>query len=218
LAENFGPRFRLYRDAGRQQPPHGTPLHHTPASEQGVLRRTPSSLQCASELLHEIAPAAKSIGYLYARLSAVEEPIIKAVETAAGTLGLRLVTVKVATASELEGAFATLVGEGTSAVLIGSLPWTNQIIALAAHYALPAMYPFPGRAEAGGLISYGGRALDAGRLAGTYVARILKGEKPGDLPGQLPTKFETVVNLKTAKALSLTIPLSILARADEVIE
>jgi putative ABC transport system substrate-binding protein len=106
------------------------------------------------ELLHEIAPAAKSIGYLYNpnySPAVVEEPSIKALETAAGTLGLRLVTAKATTASEIEGAFAMLVGEGIGAVIIsGSAPFFfqyNQVVALAAHHALPAMYPFPGIAE-----------------------------------------------------------------------
>jgi putative ABC transport system substrate-binding protein len=138
------------------------------------------------ELLHELAPAAKSIGYLYNSnyFPTVEEPSIKAVETAAGTLGLRLVTAKVTTASEIEGAFAMLVSEGNGALLIGAslFLWREQIIALATHYALPAMYAYRAIAEAGGLISYGGRGTDADRLAGTYVGRILKGEKPADLP------------------------------------
>jgi putative ABC transport system substrate-binding protein len=116
------------------------------------------------------------------------------------------------TASELEGAFAMLVGEGIGAVII------SQVVALAAHHALPAMYPFPGIAENGGLISYGGRGVDAVRLAGTYVGRILKGEKPADLPVQAPTKYETVLNLKTAKALGLNVPQTLLVAADEVIE
>jgi putative ABC transport system substrate-binding protein len=173
------------------------------------------------ELLHEIAPAAKSIGYLYNPnySAAIEEPSIKALETAAGTLGLRLVTAKVTTASEIEGAFAMLVGEGSGAVLIGTLiQWTNQIIALAAHHALPAMYPYPTIAENGGLISYGGRGRDAVRLAGTYVGRILRGEKPADLPVQQVTRIEMVLNLKTAKALGLNVPQTLLVAADEVIE
>jgi putative ABC transport system substrate-binding protein len=135
---------------------------------------------------------------------------------------VRLVTASASSASEIERAFAVLVGEGIGAVLIGvsvaSHTTPRQIIALAAHYALPAMYPNQDFVEAGGLISYMGSPLDAARIAGTYVGRILKGEKPADLPVQQPTKFEMVVNLKTAKALGLTVPQSILLRADEVIE
>jgi putative ABC transport system substrate-binding protein len=175
-------------------------------------------------LLHEIAPAAKSIGYLYNPnyYPAIEEPSIKALETAAGTLGLRLVTAKATTASEIEGAFAMLVREGIGAVLIGSsapfLPPLNQVVALAAHHALPAIYAYRQIVEAGGLISYGGRYFDAMRLAGTYVGRILKGENPADLPVQQVTRIEMVLNLKTAKALGLNVPQTLLVIADEVIE
>jgi putative ABC transport system substrate-binding protein len=121
------------------------------------------------ELLHEIAPAAKSIGYLYDPTNpAVEEPSIKALETAARTLGLRLVTARAVAAGEIGRAFAMLVGEGIGALLSGALvPWTDQITALATHYALPAMYPFRQMVDAGGLISYEGDRLDAARLAGT---------------------------------------------------
>jgi putative ABC transport system substrate-binding protein len=178
------------------------------------------------ELLHEIVPAAKSIGYLYdpdsfTDFTDLEEA--KAVATAAGTLGLRLrlVTANQTTASEIEGAFAVFVGEGVGAVLIGGshVRWYQQIIALAAHHALPAMYVYPVIAQDyGGLISYGANPLDAIRVAGTYVGRILKGEKPSDLPVQQSTRVEMVINLKTAKALGVTVPQSILLRADEVIE
>ena len=176
------------------------------------------------ELLHEIAPAAKSIGYLYNPnySAAVEERSIQALETAAGTLGLRLVTAKATTASEIEGAFAMLVREGIGGVLIGGtaplLFQSNQVVALAAHHVLPAMYAYREIVEAGGLISYGGSAVDANRLAGTYVGRILKGENPADLPVQQVTRIEMVLNLKTAKALGITVPLPLLGLADEVIE
>ena len=115
-----------------------------------------------------------------------------------------------------------LVGEGIGAVIIsGSAPFvfqSNQVVALAAHHALPAMYPFPGIAENGGLISYGGRGVDAVRLAGTYVGRILKGEKPADLPVQQSTRIELIINMRTAKTLGLAVPLTMQVAADEVIE
>ena len=171
------------------------------------------------ELLHEIAPAAKSVGYLYdPKFSKVLS--VTALETAARALGLRLVTAKATTASEIEGAFTMLLGEGAGALIVSGdlVYWANQIIALAAHYALPAMYDFREMVEAGGLISYGGRYFDAMRLAGTYVGRILKGENPADLPVQQVTRIEMVLNLKTAKTLGLTVPPTLLALADEVIE
>jgi putative ABC transport system substrate-binding protein len=180
------------------------------------------------ELLHEIAPGAMSIGYLYSIGDfAVDEPWIMATENAARILGVRLVKAEAGTPSEIERAFAMLVGERIGALLIGPAPppgigrraptWRG-LIALAAHYALPAMYPDRNMVELGGLLSYTGRGYDKVRVAGTYVGRILKGEKPADLPVQQATKLELVINLKTAKALGLAVPPSILVRADEVIE
>jgi putative ABC transport system substrate-binding protein len=176
------------------------------------------------QLLHDIAPAATSIGYLHFPIDpAVDDAAITGVvETAARTLGVRLVTASAISASEIERAFAMLVDEGIGAVLIGVSVMTvitpRQIIALAAHYALPAMYPNRDFVEAGGLISYKGNPLDAARIAGTYVGQILRGENPADLPVQQPTKFELLINMKTAKTLGLTVPPTLLALADEVIE
>jgi putative tryptophan/tyrosine transport system substrate-binding protein len=174
------------------------------------------------ELLHEIAPGAMSIGYLYSIGDfAVDEPWIMATENAARILGVRLVKAEAGTPSEIERAFAMLVGERIGALIIGPGPppatWRG-LIALAAHYALPAMYPIRRMVEAGGLLSYTGNGTDKVRLAGTYVGRILKGEKPADLPVQQSTRMELVINLKTAKALGLTIPETLLATADEVIQ
>jgi putative tryptophan/tyrosine transport system substrate-binding protein len=177
------------------------------------------------ELLHEIAPGVMSIGYLYSSSpgdSAVSEPWNIATENAAGILGLRLVKAEATTPSEIERAFAMFVDERIGALLFGPMPppatWRG-LIALATHYALPAMYPDSYMVKAGGLVSYTtGNDPDPQRLAGTYVGRILKGEKPADLPVQQSTRFEMVLNLKTAKALGLTVPPSILLRADEVIE
>jgi len=167
------------------------------------------------ELLHEMAPGATSIGYLH-----YNELSITALETAARALGLRLVTAKATTASEIEGAFAMLVGEGAGALRVSGdlIYWAHQIIALAAHYALPAMYDFREVVEAGGLISYEGDLRDALRGASTYVGRILKGEKPADLPVQQSTRIKMVLNLKTAKSLGIEVPRKVLVLADQVIE
>ena len=145
-----------------------------------------------------------------------------ATENAARILGVRLVKAEAGTPSEIERAFAMLVGERIGALLIGPAPppatWRG-LIALAARYALPTMYPDSYMVRAGGLLSYtAGNDPDPPRLGGTYVGRILKGEKPADLPVQQSTRFRMVLNLKTAKALGLAVPPSILVRADEVIE
>ena len=127
----------------------------------------------------------------------------------------------VGTPSEIERAFTMFVGERIGALLIGPAPppatW-RSLIALAAHYALPAMHHDSDMVEGGGLLSYTAYGFDKVRVAATYVGRILKGEKPADLPVQQSTRFELVLNLKTAKALGITVPQSILLRADEVIE
>ena len=173
------------------------------------------------ELLHEIAPAAASIGYLHdSAVTTVEEPSVKIVETSARTLGVRLVTANASTPDEIESALAMLVSKGIGAVLVGEFffPWRDQVAALVTHYALPALYPYRQMVDVGGLISYGPSIPDSVRLAGTYVGRILKGEKPADLPVQQSARIEMVLNLRTAKALGLAVPQSILLRADEVIE
>src|SRR5262249_41892576 len=143
------------------------------------------------------------------------------VRLAADRLGHKLVVVSARTGDDVDGAFAMLAQERANALLIGPDPLfisrREQVVALATRYALPTMYNSREYALAGGLLSYGPDQVDVYRQAGVYVGRILKGDKPADLPVQQPTKFELVINLKTAKALGLTIPEAFLLRADEVI-
>jgi putative ABC transport system substrate-binding protein len=144
-------------------------------------------------------------------------------QAAAQSLGLnQLQVLNAATAAEIESAFATMTERRANALLIGQDVFFNnqveQLAALALRSRVPAIYSLREFAAAGGLMSYGASLADQYRLVGVYVGRILKGEKPGDLPVQQATKVELIINLKTAKALGLTIPLPFLGRADEVIE
>ena len=151
-----------------------------------------------------------------------EKGVWQAAETAARTKRWKLLSLEIRNAGEIEGAVqaATKVGAGSILVLGAGvfLPHARRIAALAASSRLPAMYVLRSYVEAGGLISYGADLNDIWRRAAGFVDKILKGAKPGDLPVEQPTKLELVINLKTAKALGLAIPPSILSRADEVIE
>ena len=174
------------------------------------------------ELLRELIPQARAIGGLFNPGLPTADPQMKEVEAAARTLGLELHIAKASSEREFEPAFAALVQQRVAALLVETNPFfTNrreQIIALAARHAMPAIYGLREYAADGGLISYGTSRAEGYRQAGVYVGRVLKGEKPADLPVMQPTKFELVINLKTAKALGLTIPLIMQMTADEVIE
>jgi putative tryptophan/tyrosine transport system substrate-binding protein len=143
-------------------------------------------------------------------------------EIAARILGVRLTILNASTPSEIEAAFAVLVRQRIAALLVGAdtlfVEQRDQVVALAAHYAVPTIYPFRDFVDAGGLMTYGASLSDANRLAGTYVGSILKGAKPADLPVQRSTRTEMVLNLKTAKTLGINVPPTLLVLADEVIE
>jgi len=174
------------------------------------------------ELLSELVPRAQTITLLVNPTSSNAEQVIGDVEEAARVKGVRLNILKAAAENEFETVFASLVEPQAGALLVGSDPFFNsrrdELVALMARYAIPAMYEWREYVAAGGLISYGASLVVTYRQAATYVGRILAGAKPADLPVQQPTTFELVINLKTAKALGLNVPQSILARADEVIE
>jgi putative tryptophan/tyrosine transport system substrate-binding protein len=174
------------------------------------------------ELLSELVPQAGVIALLVNPNSAVAERQTRDLQEAARAKGVQLIILKAGTESEIDTAFATLVEWHAGALILPSDAYLNsrreQIVALAARHAVPAMYDWREWPAAGGLISYGMSLPAAYRLVGVYAGKILKGAKPADLPVQQPTTFELVVNLKTAKALGLTVPQLLLATADEVIE
>ena len=173
------------------------------------------------ELLSELVPRAGVIALLVNPNNANAEPIIRDVQEAARTKGLQLQILKAATEGEIDAAFATLVQLHAGALVVGADPFFtsrgDQLVALAARHAVPAIYFGREFAAAGGLISYGPSLAAAYRQVGIYVGKVLNGAKPADLPVEQPTRFELIVNLKTAQALGFTVPPSILARADEVI-
>ena len=173
-------------------------------------------------LLHELVPAATLIAVLLNPTNANFQTQLRGVQDAARALGQQVSILSASTERDIDVAFATVTESRAGALLVGSDPFFNnerdQVIALAARHAIPAIYEGREFATAGGLASYGTSLADAYRQAGIYTGRILRGDKPADLPVAQPAKFEFVINLKTAKALGLDVPSGVSASADEIIE
>jgi putative ABC transport system substrate-binding protein len=173
-------------------------------------------------LLRELVPNVTVIAMLINPNFPEAEDQLRDVQEAARTLGLQLIVLRASTDREMETAFASLVQQGAHALVVGADSFfffrRDQVAALAARHAIPAIYPLRDYAAAGGLMSYGTDFVDAYRQAGIYAGRIIKGAKPPDLPVQRSTKFELVINLKTAKGLRLEFPNSMQLLADEVIQ
>ena len=174
------------------------------------------------EFLHELLPAVNTIALLGNPDNANFQPVLPDIRAATAALKQRLEVLTARTENELEATFATMVQRRVGALIVVPDPFLisrrEQLVELAARHAMPAMYPSRVFADLGGLISYGGSFLELYHQVGIYIGKILKGAKPADLPIYQSTKIELVINLKTAKALGLTVPVTLLTRADEVIE
>jgi putative tryptophan/tyrosine transport system substrate-binding protein len=189
----------------------------------GVIALTNEIAEKRLELLHKAVPAVETIALFVGPADVpLDQAETRSMQSAARTLGLRLLVFNVTTDTEIAPIFATLVERQVGAIVVGGGVIvggkSDQILSLAARFALPTMFAYSLGARAGSLLSYGTDFIEVYRQRGAYAGRILKGEKPADLPVIQATKFEFVINLKTAKALGLTIPPNLLALADEVIE
>lgn len=189
----------------------------------GISNLTTMVLAKRLEILHELAPTATSFAFLVNEKNPVHSAAeVKGMEATAGALGVRLIILNASDDGALEEAFTTAAREQAGGIVVGSEPTftgrTERIVALAANHEIPAIFAYVEQSADGGLVSYGPRLSTSYQLAGNYVGRILKGEKPADLPVQQVTKIELVLNMKTAKALGVTFPDTLLGRADEVIE
>jgi putative ABC transport system substrate-binding protein len=174
------------------------------------------------ELMRELTSPSAKIAYLQDTNNPAGEIEVKELEATARKIGQPVVTIYAGNAADIDTAFATAKDHAVSGVIVAAgsfeFKWTDKLVSLAARYKLPAIYAGREVVSAGGLLSYSGSQSEAHRLAGIYCGRILKGDKPTDLPVMLPNKIDLVINLKAAKEIGLTIPPAVLARADEVIE
>jgi putative ABC transport system substrate-binding protein len=173
-------------------------------------------------LMHQLIPNATTIGFLWNPRYAAAQRQLRDVQEAAKDIGINVRVISASSEQEIEAAFSLIAQEKILGLVIGADPFLDTLrdtnIALAARQRLPILFQFREHAEAGGLMSYGVDIADAYRQVGIYVARVLKGEKPGDLPVLQPTKFEFVINLRTAKAFGLAIPAGLLSIVDDVVE
>jgi putative ABC transport system substrate-binding protein len=197
-------------------------LNRPGGNATGVTLRSLPIGETRLELLREVAPKSSVIAMLVNPLTPDAVPEIRSVQAAAQSLGLQLRMFNASTPSEVNAAFAAMAEQRPGALLVGTDPFfvnrREEVVALAARLGVPAIYPFREFAEAGGLVSYGTNIANAYRQAGVYASRILKGAKSSDLPVMQPTTFELVINLRTAKALGIEVPPTLLSTADEVIE
>jgi putative ABC transport system substrate-binding protein len=200
-----------------------TSLSRPGGNVTGVTQTNVESAPKRLELLHELLPTARVMGLLVNPADpALAVSQTKDFLSAAQTLGLELHVLNASTEADFNAVFANLIQLRAGGLVISTGPLftghSEQLAALAAHYAVPAIYKGREFAAAGGLLSYGSATTDSYRLAGIYTGRILKGDKPADLPVQQATKVELIINLKTAKALGINVPNTLIGRADEVIE
>jgi putative ABC transport system substrate-binding protein len=197
-------------------------LGHPGGNVTGVVSLGKILIPKQFELLHELVPQADPVAFLVNPKNGVVKSDTGSMQEAARAKGVRLEIVGASNEREIDAAFATLLERRAGALVVQVDPYLDgrreQIVALASRHAVPAVGSFPEFAAAGGLVSYGNSLAAAYQLEGRYVGRILKGEKPAEMPVQQSVKVEMVVNLKSAKALGVTVPPSLLARADEVIE
>ncbi len=193
-------------------------LAHPGGNITGVASFNSSLAEKRLWLLHELLPAAKTIGFLVNPTSPVTNWEMNVAQGAARAAGIQLLIVEASSVHDFDGAFKSLATADAVLISADALFWGPEIVALANRGAIPAIYPYSFSVAAGGLMSYGHTRQELWRIIGEYAGRILNGERPSDLPVQQATNFYLAINLKTAKALGLTAPPTLLARADEVIE